>query len=98
MKVRITTEAEQDIEAIGDFITLDNPRRALEFIIELQEKCLDLGHFPRRFPLVPNLEHQGIRKRLYGNYLIFYRIEANCITVLHVLNGAVDYLPLLSGE
>lgn len=98
MKVRFTAEAKQDIGAIGDFIALDNPLRAFEFVTELRAKCLDLENFPKRFPLVPRIIQAGIRKRTYGNYLIFYRIDASCVTVLHVLNGAMDYLPLLEGE
>ncbi|WP_342588924.1 type II toxin-antitoxin system RelE/ParE family toxin [Rhizobium phaseoli] len=35
-----------------------------------------------------------IRRRPYGDYLIFYRI-ADAIEVLHVLRGAVDYERLL---
>jgi plasmid stabilization system protein ParE len=44
---------------------------------------------PRSFPLLPGREESGIRRRPYGDYLIFYRI-ADAVEVLHVLHGAVD--------
>ncbi|MBO9622338.1 MAG: type II toxin-antitoxin system RelE/ParE family toxin [Sphingomonas sp.] len=95
MIVRITAEAERDVEAIGDFIALDNPERALRFVAELRDLCLGLADFPERFPLVPRYEAQGIRRRLHGNYLIFYRATAEEVTVLHVVHGAQDYAAIL---
>ena len=49
---------------------------------------------PRAFSLVPRHEKYGIRRRVFGNYLIFYRIDAEQITVLHILHGAMDYASL----
>jgi plasmid stabilization system protein ParE len=95
MIVRLTAEAERDLEAIGDYIAADSPAAALLFIRELREKCLGLADFPARFPLVPRYESSGVRRRVHGNYLIFYHVEADAVTVLHILNGAVDYEALL---
>lgn len=95
MIVRISAEAERDLEAIGDFIAEDNPDRAISFIRELHARCLSLVEFPERFPLVPRYASLGIRRRVYGNYLIFYRITSDAIIVLHVLHGAQDYTALL---
>jgi plasmid stabilization system protein ParE len=30
-----------------------------------------------------------------GNYLIFYKIEGDAVSVYRVLNGSRDYLPIL---
>lgn len=91
MTVRLTAEAEADLERTADTIARDNPARALTFVQELRAACLGLAQFPRRFPLVPSHADRGVRQRLHGNYLIFYRVEANDVTVLHVLHGAIDY-------
>ncbi len=40
----------------------------------------------------------GVRRRVYGHYLIFYRIGQNTIDVIHVLHGATDYERLLFSE
>ncbi len=52
----------------------------------------------RAFPLVPRLEHRGIRRRGYGAYLIFYRIQDETVQVLHVAHGARDYIRVLFPE
>ena len=95
MIVVVTAAAEADLERIGDFIARDNPARALSFIRELRAACERLIDAPEAFPLVPRYEKSNIRRRVCGNYLIFYRIEAEAIAVLHVLNGAMDYERLL---
>lgn len=98
MIVRITTSAEGDLERIGDYIAQDNPKRALSFVLELRDKCLSLADTPRGFPLVPRYERYGIRRRVYGNYLIFYRADDDQVTVVHVLHGARDYASFLFDE
>ena len=95
MIVCLTAEAERDLEEIGDRIARDDPRRAVSFIQELRAACLGLADFPARFPLVPRYERQGVRHRVHGNYLIFYRAEGGEVVVLHVLHGATDYGALL---
>lgn len=98
MIVRITGEAEADLERIGDYIARDNPPRALTFVGELRAACLGLADFPDRFPLAPRYAAEGIRQRAHGNYLIFYRVDTGSVTVLHVLHGAMDYAPILFSE
>lgn len=98
MIVRFTAEAEADLERIGDYIARDNPPRAVTFVRELRAACLGLADFPERFPLVPHYADKGIRQRVHGSYLIFYRVEADSVTVLHVRHGAMDYAPVLFQE
>jgi toxin ParE1/3/4 len=98
MKVDITSAAEADLEAIADYIARDNPVRALSFVRELYERCLDIAEMPVAWPIVPRYEHHGIRRRVHGRYLIFYRVSADCITILHVLNGAMDVEAILFPE
>ena len=98
MRVEISAEAELDLEVIGDHIARDNPARAISFLRELRSKCLGLAELPSGFPLVRRYEHFGVRRRLHGNYLIFYRIEAERLVVLHILHGAMDYAQILFAE
>lgn len=103
MKVRLTAEAERDLEDLGDWIARDDPARALGFVGELRSACLGLADFPARFPLVPRYEAHGVRHHVHGDYLIFYRVEAQQVVVIHILHGARDYsavlIPgLLSGD
>lgn len=95
MIVRISAMAEADLERIGDFIAQNNPSRALSFIRDLRQHCESLADVPQAFPLVPRYENTGIRRRVCGNYLIFYRIGSGSIDILHILQGAMDYDSLL---
>ena len=95
MIVELTAEAERDLEKVGDWIAGNNPAVAERFVNELLAACLALADFPKRFPLVPRYERHGIRHRVHGNYLIFYRVESDKVVVVHVLHGAMDYSGLL---
>lgn len=95
MIVIISVEAENDLEAIGDYIAKDSPDRAIRFIRELRDNCLALAAVPHGFPIVSRYESLGIRKRTHGNYLIFYRVSSEKLTVIHVLHGARDYTETL---
>ncbi len=98
MIVVITEMAEADLERIGDRIAEHNPERALTFTLELRECCERLVDAPRGFPLVPRYEHTGVRRRPFRDYLIFYRVGADAIEILHILHGAQDYEHLLFPE
>lgn len=98
MIVLITAQAEADLEHIGDYVAEDNPRRAVSFIHELLERCERLAETPDGFSLVPRYEHTGVRRRPYGNCLIFYRVGENRIEILHILNGAQDFESILFPE
>ncbi|GAA0296597.1 type II toxin-antitoxin system RelE/ParE family toxin [Sphingomonas oligophenolica] len=95
MKVVLTAEALGDLERIGDYIARDNPMRARSFVAELLDKARGLATMPQGFPVVPRFAHLGVRRRVHGGYLIFYRVEKDRITVLHILHGARDYEALL---
>lgn len=93
-----TNEAEGDLEQIADYIAEHNPRRALSFIRELRSRCEDLANNLNSFALVPRYEPLGIRRRVHGNYLIFYRVELTKVVVVHILHGASDYGTILFGD
>jgi len=95
MKVLITAEAEADLESIGDHIARDNAARALSFVRELYQLCLEIADMPQAWPVVPRYGHHGIRRKVHGRYLIFYRVGADQITILHILNGAMDVETIL---
>ncbi|MBP1178914.1 plasmid stabilization system protein ParE [Methylobacterium sp. PvR107] len=53
--------------------------------------CLALADFPERFPLVCRYEDRGVRRHVQGKYPIFYRVETDCVVILHILRGTVDH-------
>jgi plasmid stabilization system protein ParE len=94
MRVDIAAEAEHDLTEIARYIAQDSLRKAVEFVNELRSACEGLSDFAERFPLVPRYEQLEIRRRVCGNYLIFYRVESERVVVIHVLHGAKDYSDL----
>ena len=97
MKVVISDPAEADLEQIGDWIARDNPARAATFVRELRTACLGIGPRPRAYAFLAHRRADGIRRRIYGSYLIFYRITT-LVEILHVLHGALDYENILFSE
>ena len=91
MKVAFTDAAEIDLETIGDYIALSNPFRAVSFVRELRTRCFDLSDMPHAFALLPQFESTGIRRRVHGSYLIFYRIGGDAVEILRILHSATEY-------
>lgn len=94
MIVLVTDAAWDDLYQIGNAIKRDSPRRAESFVEELYDRCREIGLMPKLYPLVDRRE-SGIRRRVYGNYLIFYRIGDDAVEILHILHGAMNYEKVL---
>ena len=95
MRVRFSEEAERDLFRIGEFIAEDSALRALKFVRALRGRALLIGDTPLAYPLIPRFAAQGVRRRVYRDYLIFYRVEADAVQIIHILHGAQDYERLL---
>ena len=77
-----------DLEAIGDFIAHDNPRRATSFVDELLGFRARISERPRAYPRRDDLA-AGIRQAVLGRYLIFFRIaDDDGIVVTRIVHGA----------
>ncbi|MEO7026867.1 MAG: type II toxin-antitoxin system RelE/ParE family toxin [Caulobacteraceae bacterium] len=76
----------------------DAPRRALSFVRELRARAMALGRTPLACPLVAGFEARGVRRRVHGNYLILYRLEAGRLDILRILHAARDYASLLESS
>ncbi|WP_318013143.1 type II toxin-antitoxin system RelE/ParE family toxin [Mesorhizobium sp. BH1-1-4] len=85
-----TRRAEADLAAIGDYIALHNPFRAVTFIQELRRDCKELCTMPERYPLFERHRSSSIRRRVHGSYLIFYRVGTETLEIVHILHGAMD--------
>ena len=46
MRAHFTPQAEIDLEEVGDYIALDNPRRAVSFIREIRQHCERIADGP----------------------------------------------------
>lgn len=86
MAYRITPRAQADLRSIGDYIAERNPSAARHLI----------GRFIRQWTLLANQPRSGaecddvlpgIRHKVTGQYVAFYRIEEPDVVILRVLHG-----------
>jgi toxin ParE1/3/4 len=97
MKVRLTPDAEADLEGIGDRIAERNATRAVTYVRELRERCHRIGEFPHAGPPRPQWG-EGIRIALHGRYVVVYRVRDETVQVLRVVHGARDLDALFEEE
>lgn len=91
MRIKITKNAEKDLDDIEYFIGSHNPARAETFIGELLDRCYALLDMPRAYPLVGRYRKLEVRRCIHGDYLIFYHISNDVIIITRILNGAKNY-------
>jgi plasmid stabilization system protein ParE len=96
MTVFLTAEAKLDLLRIGDYIAKDNPARAVSFVQELREATMQLDRLHALYPVIPRYQTQRIRRRIHGNYLVFFRVDEKQVMVLRILHGAMDLDSLLT--
>lgn len=95
MRVVFSAQAKAGLRNIALHIARDDKARALSFVDELRRKATDIGRNPLAYPLVPRFEDRRIRRRVFRDYLIFYRADADAVFIVHILHGAQDYEALL---
>jgi plasmid stabilization system protein ParE len=95
VKVVLTREARRALEQISDYVAEENPLAARRLVRTLSAKAREIAERPKAWPIASGSGELGIRRRVAGGYLIFYRIEAASISIIHIVHGAQDYEALL---
>jgi len=97
MNYRLSPEAQEDIDAIWDYIAQDDPSAAERFIHRLTGKFSLLTQQPRSGrpceELAPSLRCFPVK-----NYIIFYRIAPEALEIVRILHGARDIEALFGPE
>ena len=94
MRVELSRFIEPDIEAIGDFIAQDNPRRAITFVREIREKIRSIGQNPLLYRLHPEIGEEA-RLAVVGRYIILFRIAKDVVRIERVVFGGRDLPDLM---
>lgn len=95
--VVFTPRAKLDLMAIADYIATDNPRRAVSFIEEIENRCKVLAkapHAPRQLPQLGADAHI----LPYGNYIILYRDMPTEVSIERILHSARDIMALIAPD
>ena len=87
MKSRWTHESLDRLIEIEEHISKDSPARAIQFVDQLIEHAELLSDKPRMGRTVPELANPDIRELVFKKYRIVYRLKANCIEILTVIEG-----------
>ena len=81
------------MEAIGDFIALDNPGRAVSFIQEIRQRFRVIADNPWIFRLRPEVGEDA-RLSSHGRYVILFRIDGEVVRVERIAFGGRDLAAL----
>lgn len=97
--LHITSVAQRDISQAADYIefVLKNPKAADDLLEETDQKINALLPFSQEHPIVEDklLAAWGIRFTQIKNYLAFYVIEENQVTVIRFLYAKSDWISIL---
>jgi plasmid stabilization system protein ParE len=97
-RVRWTRTAQEDLEAIVDYVASEDMRAAREILVALQEAAAKLEFHPDRGRYVPELRLMDVftfRELISRPWRIVYRREESTVFVLAVLDGRRDLESLL---
>jgi len=72
---------------IAEYIALDKPAAADNWINTLFSKVGQLMLSPKSGRVVPEIGDEQFRELIYGNYRILYRIEKKQVSILTVRHG-----------
>ena len=89
-KIFWTDVAENDLNEIIEYISLDSPYNVLKILKKIKQKASELYTLPERGRIVPELQEQGIlqyRELIIPPWRLIYRIAGRKIYVLSVIDS-----------
>ncbi len=87
MKLRWSNQASRDLDAIFDYIAVDNPDAALRWVRRLQARAEAAVLAPLAGRVVPELSRGDVREVFLRSYRIVYRVLEDELFVLTVFEG-----------
>ena len=93
MRVLYSSDVESDLDAIADYIAIDNPRRAVSFIAEIHAAIARIGKGPLLYQLRPDIGPDA-RLAAVGRYVILFRSADDAVYIERVVYGGRDLSPL----
>lgn len=88
MKVVWSTQSQDDLRNIRDFIARDSPDTAAAYIRRLRSSVARLRTFPESGSMVHEVGNATIREVYYGQYRIIYELTSNRVEILSVFHSA----------
>ena len=69
MNLRFSAQSRNDLISIGEWIARDNPWRAIEYVLEVEESCRRLIDFPLTGEKIGRYEKEEVRRKVHGDHL-----------------------------
>ena len=82
-----TEPALRDLEAVAEYIALDNPAAASRFVERVFENVERLGRFPNSGKRPPELPRSQYREVVVSPCRVFYRVERESVLILHIMRA-----------
>ena len=102
VKLHYSQKARRDLDAIWDFYLdeYQNMDAAVKIIDQITDDIDRLADFPELGPPLSSIAdvESNYRFLVSSNYLSFYRVDGNDISIDRVLYGRRDYLSILLGD
>jgi len=80
-----TEPALQEMDAIAEYIALDNPAAASALVQQVFDKTERLEHFPQSGRIPPELSNSVYREVVVPPCRIFYREDEKLVLILYVM-------------
>jgi toxin ParE1/3/4 len=91
VEIKWNKSALQDLEEIGEYISLDSVSNAKKYVTTLYEKAGLLQKQPYLGRVVPEFDLQHLRELIFENYRIIYRLNtASIVEVLMIHHASRD--------
>ena len=89
-KVIYAPEADDDLEAIVDYIARDKPQAARNWLKQIRETCVSLATQPEAGEERKGFGVMGCRSFSVGQYVLFFRAINGGIEISRVIHGSRD--------
>jgi plasmid stabilization system protein ParE len=91
-KLRYLAQARDDLIQIRRYIAdrTGDDDLALGFVGKLREQCRRLAELPGRLGRARPELHEDLRSFPYGNYVIFFIYNEDCIDIVTIIQGHRD--------
>lgn len=88
-----TEPALSDLDAIADYIALENPAAARKLVQQIFRHVDQLADHPSSGSKPPELKGWRYRQIVEGPCRIFYRHDENCVYILYVMRAERLFRP-----
>ncbi len=93
MKIVWSPLAVDRVFKIAEYIALDKPSAAADWVDTVFESVKRLRKFPRSGRVIPEIKLDEFREIILDNYRVIYRIEEKQVSILTVRSGR-EILPV----